>query len=202
MQRYMETEDPFFGVQRPGQRVIERELRRRFVPEGAGDWEAAVRALWAGPERELQYLAIGYAKGFRRRYLTLAAVPLFEELVRDAGWWDRVDDLAANCLGPVVARHREAMRPILERWIEDPDLWIRRTAILVHLKHGGETDVPMLFEFCRRQASDRTFWIRKAIGWALRQHARTDPQAVRAFVGELGDALSGLSRREATKHLG
>jgi 3-methyladenine DNA glycosylase AlkD len=93
------------------------------------------------------------------------------------------------------------MAPVLERWITSEDLWLRRTAILSQTRHRAQTDVPMLLDFCRRQASDRTFWIRKAIGWALREHAKTDPEAVRAFLVEMGDRLSPLSRGEAGKHL-
>lgn len=201
MQRYMKTDDPFFGVQRPALRVVERELRQQLGRRPSwSDWETAVWSLWIGPERELRYLAIGLAKAWRA-HLVPESVPVFERMVREGAWWDLVDDLAANCVGPVVLRHREVMRPVLERWIEDDDLWIRRTAILAQLKHKGETDADMLFDFCRRQAADKTFWIRKAIGWSLRQYARTDPQAVRAFLAEQGEALSGLSRREASKHL-
>ena len=199
MQRYMKTDQPFFGVQKPQQRPVFKAAIRDHPPHDAAAWEAGVRALWDGPERELQYAAIAYAKGFpRRRFLTPEALPLLEHLVRTGAWWDLVDDIAANCVGPVVANHRPAMRPVLERWIEDDDLWIRRTAILAQLKHRDDTDVAMLFDFCARQAADKSFWIRKAIGWALRQHARVDPDAVRDLPGRAtGTSLSGLSRREA-----
>lgn len=202
MQRYMKTDMPFFGVQKPQQRPVFKEAMARFPPADQADWEGAVRALWQGPERELKYAAITYARGYKRhRFLDLNSVPLLEHLVRTGAWWDLVDDVAANCVGPVVLSHREAMRPVLERWIEDDDLWIQRTAILAQLKHRDAIDADQLFDFCRRRASDPSFWIRKAIGWALRQHAKTDPDAVRHFLAEHGDALSGLSRREASKHL-
>lgn len=202
MQRYMKTDMPFFGVRKPQQRPIFKAAIARFPPADATAWAAGVTALWQGPERELKYAAIAYAKAFRRRrFLDPSSMPMLEGLVRTGAWWDLVDDIAANCVGVVVAQHREELRPLLERWIEDDDLWIRRTAILAQLKHRDDTDAAQLFDFCARQAADHTFWIRKAIGWALRQYARTDPDAVRAFLDQQGPRLSTLSRREASKHL-
>lgn len=203
MQRYMKTDMPFIGVSAGERRSVVKEAARRFVPPDRAAWEAAVTALWSGPEREMKYAAIDYGKHRWRgmEFVTLDSVPVFESMVRSGAWWDFVDDLAANCVGRVVKQHRDAMRPALERWIEDEDLWVRRTAILAQLKHKDETDADMLFDFCRRQEADKSFWIRKAIGWALRQHARVDPDAVRVFLAERGDRLSGLSRREAGKHL-
>ncbi|MBX2798990.1 MAG: DNA alkylation repair protein [Myxococcales bacterium] len=202
MQRYLKTEMPFFGVKRPQIRPVERKAKRAFPPTTRAQWETGVRRLWAGPERELKYVAIAYLKGFPRAdFLDVQSVPLLEHLVRDGAWWDLVDDIAANAVGTAVRKHRADLLPVLKRWITDEDLWIRRTAILAQLKHREQTDNQLLFAFCLAQASDTSFWIRKAIGWALRQHARTDADAVRAFLATHGAALSGLSRREASKHL-
>ena len=93
------------------------------------------------------------------------------------------------------------MHPKLDRWIDDRNLWIRRTAILSQLKHKGGTDRDQLFGYCLRRAGEKEFFIRKAIGWALREYAKTEPDAVRAFALEHREQLSGLSFREATKHL-
>lgn len=202
MQAYLKTEQPMYGTRRPDQKPIGRELKATFVPEDAAAWRAGVEALWAEPQRELQYAAIDYARGFaRRRFLTPDTLPLWERLAREGAWWDLVDEIAVHLVGGVVARHRAASREVLDRWIADDDLWVRRTAILAQIHHKGDTDVEQLFGYCLAQADDPTFWIRKAIGWALRQHARTDPDAVRAFLAAHGDRLSGLSRREASKHL-
>ena len=200
-QAYLKTDMPMLGTTRPVQKQVFRAFLREHAPADRAAWEAGALALWAGPERDLKYAAVDWVKGFRGRYLDLEAVPLLGRLVREGAWWDLVDDLAANAVGPIVLAHREEMRPVLERWIVDPDLWVRRTAILAQLKHREETDLDQLLAFCLRQADDRSFWIRKAIGWALRQHAHTDPDVVRAFLAEHGDRFSGLSRREASKHL-
>ncbi len=203
VQRYLKTDMPLFGVAKPLLRPILRELTSSVVDDAA-TWEAVVRSLWRGPERELKYLAIGYVRARpSRRFLTPDALPLLEQLVREGAWWDLVDEIAVHGVGPVVAHHREEVRPVLEAWIGDPDVWVRRTALLCQLQHKEATDFGQLTDFVRRQAADESFWIRKAIGWALRQHSRTDPDAVRAFLAsEDGQALAPLSRREAAKHLG
>jgi 3-methyladenine DNA glycosylase AlkD len=203
MRRYLKTGQPMFGVPHPEQKRVVKAFLADHPPADRDAWEAGARALWAGPERELRYATLTWLMAWKRKkFLDPRALPMLEGFVRDGAWWDLVDALAADPIGAIVASHREEVRPTLLRWIEDPDLWVRRTAILCQLKHRERTDVPMLLDFCRRQAGDRTFWIRKAIGWALRHHARTDPEVVRAFLAEMGDGLSGLSRREAGKHLG
>lgn len=198
---YLKTDMPMFGIPRPAHKDIARTLLKQHVPASREEWEAAVLGAWKGPERELKYAAIAILRGYRGRWLTMEAVPLLERLVREGAWWDLVDEIATHPVGDVLSAHRAEMRPVLERWIADDHLWLRRTAILAQVRHKEKTDVPMLLDFCRRQAGDPTFWIRKAIGWALREHAHTDPAVVRAFLVEMGDRLSPLSRTEAGKHL-
>jgi 3-methyladenine DNA glycosylase AlkD len=101
----------------------------------------------------------------------------------------------------IVLQNRDVMRPVLKRWIESPVMWLRRAAIICHNGHKLQTDWEQLSDFCLRRAHEKEFFIRKAIGWALREYARANPDAVRGFLGEHGHALSGLSRREAAKHL-
>jgi 3-methyladenine DNA glycosylase AlkD len=104
--------------------------------------------------------------------------------------------LASRVVGP------RAERAVLERWLDSGDLWLERTAILHQLGYGDRTDADFLFRACLTHAASTEFFLRKAIGWALRHYARTDPDAVLAFVADHADELSGLSRREALKHLG
>jgi 3-methyladenine DNA glycosylase AlkD len=91
---------------------------------------------------------------------------------------------------------------VVDTWIDSDDMWLRRTAIICQVGAKERTDADRLFRFCARRASEQEFFIRKAIGWALRQHARVDPESVARFVIEHRDELSGLSFREATKHIG
>ncbi len=200
MAAYMKTTMPFYGVKRPGWRPIERALKREWAPADRGAYEAAVLALWGLPHREEKYLAIAYAQTFTA-FVVPASMPLFERLVREGAWWDLVDGVASHLVGGAYAADRGAVRPSLDRWIEDPDMWIRRTAIICQLRHKAATDEAQLFDYCLRRAHEREFFIRKAIGWALRQYAKTAPEAVLGFLARHREALSGLSYREAARPL-
>lgn len=200
MQAYMKSEMPFWGVKKPGRVPIAKALTREFPPADAADYRRTVRQIWDLPRREDRYLAIAYARAFTE-FQTPEMLDLYAELVRDGAWWDFVDEIAINLVGMVWLRHRPETQKEMDLWIRDENLWIRRCAIIGQLKHKEEIDTRRLYRYCREQASDTDFFIRKAIGWALRQQARIDPDGVRSFLAEMGDELSGLSRREAAKHL-
>lgn len=196
----MKTDMPFFGVKSPQRRPIERTLIRAFPPASATGYRASVLELWNLPHREEKYVALAYARGFPR-FIVPDQLDLFERLVREGAWWDLVDETAVHLIGPVVLDHRAQTRAVLEEWIDDPDLWIRRTALICQIRHKAATDASMLFDFCSRSAHETDFFIRKAIGWALREYAKTAPDEVRSWVALHEVQLSGLSRREALKHL-
>jgi 3-methyladenine DNA glycosylase AlkD len=200
MQRYMKTEMPFLGVKKPERVPILRELVRDWVPGTRREYETLVTSLWKLPHREEKYLALGVARA-HDRFVTRSSVPLFRRLIVEGAWWDFVDEAAIKLTGRVLLRQRTAMAPTIASWLEHPDMWLRRSAMLAQIGHKGETDTDLLFHSCLTLASESEFFIRKAIGWALREYAKTAPSEVRGFVDRHGAALSGLSLREATKHL-
>lgn len=200
MAAYMKTDQPFYGVQTPARAQIFSELVERFPPRDRDEYREAVLALWGQPHREEQYLAVGYAKTFTQ-YVTLSSVPLYRRLIIDAAWWDLVDDIAVKLVGGVLFNQRERMTPKVRTWIDHKNPWLRRTAIIAQVGHRADTDETLLFDACTARLHESEFFIRKAIGWALREYAKTNPAAVRAFVSMHRDAMSGLSFREATKHL-
>ena len=116
-------------------------------------------------------------------------------------WWDVVDEIAQHLVGACLLADRDQVTDVMRAWAVDDDLWLRRTSVICQISHGTDVDRDLLTFAIERNLDDPSFWLRKAIGWALRQHARVDPAWVRAYVDSLGDRLSGLSRREATKHL-
>lgn len=200
MRAYLKTDMPMFGVKKPVLKQIFREAKGRFKPGGEARWREQVQALWAQPEREWKYLALSWARQ-RRAFIHRDQLDLFERMVREGAWWDLVDEIAVHLIGEVVRKERAAMVPVLRTWLADPHVWIRRTALLAQLKHRDQTDADFLFEGCARLAPESSFWIRKAIGWALREYSRTDPEAVHAFVAAHEAQLSGLSKREALRRL-
>jgi 3-methyladenine DNA glycosylase AlkD len=159
--------------------------------------------LWdEATHREERYAATALARHRTARpWQDPAALDLYRHLVVTGAWWDHVDEVASQLVGGVLAGHRDDVTPVMRAWAVDDDLWVRRTAVLCQLNHRAETDVDLLRDVVEANVDDRSFWLRKAIGWALREHAKTDPDWVRAEVHRLGDRLSGLSRREALRHL-
>ncbi len=199
MAAYMKTSQPFYGVAAPQVHAIAKAARKLFVPASHTQYRRNVLALWKLPHREARYAAIDYAQ--QRGFQTPESIPLYERMIREGAWWDFVDAIASNLVGLAYLEHRKAIRPVLDRWIEDPDLWIRRTAILAQLRHKRETDSAQLFRYSLQCAAEREFFIRKAIGWALREYSKAEPAKVKAFLLKNRQTLAPLSLREAAKQL-
>lgn len=208
-QAYMKSSMPYRGLTSPELRTLLRPLLADpgLAPASREAWEADVRALWDDTAfREERYAALAVA-GHRvaRPWQDPDTLGLYRYLVETGAWWDLVDAVAADRVGPILLRHRKVVTPVMRSYAVDGHLWVRRTAVLAQLKHREETDLDLLSDVIDANLEGSTygreFFIRKAIGWALRQHARVDPSWVRAFVESRGDRLSGLSRREALKHL-
>ena len=204
-QAYMKSAMPYRGITAPQLRAILRPLlaapHHRLTR--SGDWERAVRELWDGAtHREERYAATALT-GHRayRAWQDPDALPLYQHLVATGAWWDHVDELASRRVGPILLAHKATVTPAVRDWAADEDLWLRRTAILSQLTFRDRTDLDLLGHAIEVNLDDPSFWVRKAIGWALRQHARTDPDWVREAVAGYGQRISGLSRREALKHL-
>ena len=200
MQRYLKTSMPMFGVRKPAQRELVATLADAFRPTSSGEYRSHTLELWSGEQREFKYLAILYARRFQE-HVTLESVPVYERMVREGAWWDLVDETAVHLVGTVLLREREAMRPILDAWIADDDLWIRRSAILAHNAHKDATDFEQLFRFALKLAPETDFFAQKAVGWALRHQSHRVPDDIAAFVLAHEDKWSTVTWTEATKHL-
>ena len=200
MAAYMKTDMPFYGVQNPLRKTILRSLVREFPAESFAAYESNVRALWAEPHRESKYLAIGYARSFVS-YISNESMPLYRDLIVDGAWWDFVDEVATQLIGTVLLKNRAMVQPTIRTWIEAEDLWLRRASIICQLKHKEATDTCLLSDACMANIDDKEFFIRKAIGWALREFAKTNADWVRQFVTVHESEMAPLSLREATKHL-
>ena len=199
MKAYMKGRSEFLGVPTPERRTASKPFIAAGREATADQLLAAADACWAEPEREFQYVAVSLLKRWNQS-LGPDSLTRIERLIRLKSWWDTVDALAGGVVGPLVARN-PALTATIDVWVDDPDFWIARTAILHQLGYGADTDADRLFEYVDRRAADTEFFVRKACGWALRQYARHDPEAVRAYVLARGELLSGLTRREALKHL-
>lgn len=200
MAAYMRGQFPFLGIQSPAQRVLAREVLADLPRPTQDDLRAVALRCWELPEREYQYFACTWL----RRHARLCSASFLDGTARHLlvtrSWWDTVDALAAHLVGPLVARH-PALVSTMDAWAKDDDVWLARTALLHQLRYQHATDADRLFDYCTALAAHRDFFIRKAIGWALREYAKTDPTAVRSYVRAHRSQLSPLSVREALKNL-
>jgi 3-methyladenine DNA glycosylase AlkD len=209
-QAYMKSVMPYRGVTAPQLKATLRPLLadpayRLVDPD---EWEATIRRLWDDARfREERYAAIAISmhRLYRPWAQNRSSMPLYRDLVESGAWWDYVDEIASRRIGPVLRAHPGPESERMRTWAVADSLWVRRAAILSQLSSKSETDRQLLLDCITPNLEDREFFIRKAIGWSLRQYAHFDASAadwVRAVVEELGPRLSPLSRREALKHLG
>lgn len=202
MRAYMQDQFAFLGIH-----ATPRRQALRALP-GLKDWTAPAllalaEALWALPEREFQYAAVDLLAKYHRQ-LDLQSLPSLIALVQRKSWWDSVDALA-GVVGDILLQARQQGHDgqhTMDSCLGHSNVWVRRVAMLHQLGWKEQTDESRLLTYALRLASEPDFFIRKAIGWALRDYARTRPEAIRAFLAQHGQVFSGLTRREAGKHLG
>lgn len=199
MAAYMRNQFPFFGVPTEERRRLTREALRGLPKPAEADAVGVALLCWEYDERELQYAGSEYLCA-HLGVCSIAVMGSLEELITNRSWWDTVDLLCRHGSGAIVRRHRE-QRAVLDRWIGSDDIWLARSAILHQERWGRQTDQDVLFDYCLRRAADTEFFVRKAIGWALRSYAHTDVAAVRSFLLAHDRELSGLSKREALKRV-
>jgi 3-methyladenine DNA glycosylase AlkD len=200
MAAYMKSATPCLGVRVPQVRALVRAEARRRPPTSTAALRDTVAMLW----REATYREERYAATellnvpAARRLREPGLIDLYEELIVSGAWWDHVDEVAGR-VGELLLEFRAEIRPVIVSWQRSPDRWLRRTSVICQRSARDRTDLGLLTAAIEANAGDPDFFLRKAIGWALRSYAYTDPEWVRVFVAS--HELSPLSVREATKHL-
>jgi len=203
MQAYMKSAMPYRGVTSPNHKpIFKKAIEDHPLPDRAA-WAATVRRLFhEASYREEWYGAVALLTHRRyRAHLTLDELPLCEELIVAGAWWDVVDEVATGPLRDLLVANPRAMGSAMRKWSVSPNLWKRRSSIICQVGRRSSIDLRLLYDCIEPNLADRDFFIRKAIGWALRDHAWVDPEEVVRYVAANEARLSSLSRREALKNV-
>lgn len=200
MRAYLRNQFEFLGIAAPVRQKALLDIRKSQMP--AAEMLRAASLLWKRPEREYRYAAVDLLSA-NVGLLRLQHLPKIRALITTDSWWDTVDSLASVVNRMVrAARLTDASaQTVMDEWIKSPDMWVRRTAMIHQLGWRMETDTKRLFHHAETLASEKDFFARKAVGWALRDFARWDPVTVGNYVLKKGHLFSTLTVREATKHL-
>lgn len=206
MKKYMRDKFDFYGISSPIRRDIEKKVLKNFTPLARGDLLEIAKLSWAEKHREVQYFASDLTRKYAKvlagdtEKACLESLEVAKHMLTTKSWWDTVDLLAAHIVGTLAKQQPRAVLKVMDEWIVHEDMWLRRTAILHQLSYKGDTDTDRLFRYCLLCSDEKEFFIRKAIGWALREYFKHDSKAVKQFVSDNADRLSNLSKREALKH--
>lgn len=197
MEAYMKNQFTFLGI-KAGKR---KQLLSEFIKENGAPTDLLdyVIVLFKEEEREFQHVAIDLLSRYGKEQ-PREAIQVYEKLIVTKSWWDTVDGLAGTIISNHFKLYPDLIPTYNEAWINGENIWLARTAILFQLKYKEQTDTELLFSNCEKWLGSKEFFIQKAIGWALRQYAKVDSEAVRVFVNT--HPLAPLSRREALKHIG
>jgi 3-methyladenine DNA glycosylase AlkD len=198
MKKYMREQFEFLGIKSPQVKVLIREHVGKHGLPALDGLDQIARELWGLPQREFQYGAISLMERAEKQ-LPLNSIKTLEYMITHKSWWDTADNIS-HVVGVLFCKYPTMQKKYLAKWRASKNIWLRRTAILFQLDYKGKTDFDLLCEIIRENLGSKEFFINKAIGWALRQYARTDPKAVKKFVNATKE-LHPLSRREAMKHL-
>ncbi len=198
MSAYMKGHFPFVGVKSPERRAFQKGYFPHWKRVFSRDPFPVARQLWECREREFQYIALDWLRTCSVWKIP-GSIAIFEKLILDRSWWDTVDILAANLVGPYLKTYPAELSKWIDRWDRSDNFWLNRSALIFQLRYKEETDADLLFYLIENHSRNKEFFIRKAIGWSLRELSKYKPERVREFLGT--HELSGLSRKEATRYL-
>lgn len=197
MSAYMKNKFPFLGIKKPLLEKVLKPFLEAYKAEPTIDWQL-IHQLWDLPEREFQYTAMLILQVQKKR-LVLEDLAEIERLISHRSWWDTVDFLATHLLGFLGLNHIESMQGTMLIWSRSSNIWIARSSLLFQLKYKTQTDTDLLAACILNNATSEEFFIRKVIGWILREYSKTNAEWVSAFIKE--NTLSSLSVREGSKYL-
>ncbi|WP_110928795.1 DNA alkylation repair protein [Bacillus massiliglaciei] len=196
--KYLRNQFEFLGIRTPVRRKLTNQFLKDCGLPAKEQLKEVVLVLWQLPEREYQQAALDILGKMKNR-LGPDEMPWLTELIVMKSWWDTIDVLSPHIIGSLFQNYPELIPEYADHWIESENIWLQRSAILFQLKYKVKADEERLTRFILRRADSDEFFIQKAIGWILREYAKTNPDFVISFVSR--HSLKPLTRREALKHL-
>ena len=197
MSKYMLNKFEYIGIKTPERREIFKNFFKEYKNKEKIDWEF-VNKCWENKYREFQYVAADYLKNMKDK-LTINDIPKFKRLILEKSWWDTIDNLDMT-IGALALKDSNVNKILLE-WSLDENIWLRRIAIDHQLLRKEKTDIELLEKILKNNLGQTEFFINKAIGWALRDYSKTNPEWVKNFIEENKENMAKLSIKEASKYL-
>ncbi|MBK9733527.1 MAG: DNA alkylation repair protein [Saprospiraceae bacterium] len=197
MKAYMKGQFDYFGINAPLRKEIVKDIRKKYRLQYDETIWVLIDLLWNSDQREMQYIALDLLVPFAKK-MTCKCLPILEQMIITKSWWDTVDNIAPNIVGVIFKNDHNCRNLYVAKWTESDNIWLQRSAILFQLKYRLETDQNLLMETILKQENSKSFFVRKAQGWALRQYSNFNPNFVSAFI-EANPELSGLTKREAMR---
>lgn len=198
MSRYMKNLFPFIGIEAPNRKeIFKQHLAKHGLPEYK-ELFPIIKSCYALPEREYHYFAIDLSGKFARK-AGEEFIPAIEFMIAENSWWDSVDSVASNCTRDFFKRNIPLQIPVTRKWMNCGNMWLQRASVLFQLNYKNETNEKLLYKYILELKGSNEFFIQKAIGWALREYSKSNPQSVKKFLAE--NKLAKLSVREAGKYL-
>ena len=196
MQKYMKNHFPFLGIRAPERKQLLKPLMKDIGFLENEQIRPFITELWELPEREYQYVAVEYLVKYKKKLIE-TDIDLLEYLIVNKSWWDTVDLIASHLVGSLLLKYPNFINERGDDWVNSDNMWLKRTMILFQLKYKNQTNETLLFSIIDQTAHINEFFIQKAIGWALREYSKTNPEAVVHFIESR--ELSNLSKREGLK---
>jgi 3-methyladenine DNA glycosylase AlkD len=198
MQNYMKNHFQFLGIASDNWRKPFRAFLKQASVPTHKELKIIALQFFQLPEREFHYCGIEYL-AYYKKHLLPDDITFLEQLITTHSWWDSVDSISSQLIAPFFQKYPEWIAPVTEQWMNSDNIWLQRVCLIFQLSYKSKTDTALLANYCLRLAHSKEFFIAKAIGWALRQHARIDADWVQTFVAT--HKFQPLSKREALKHL-
>ena len=200
MSAYMKGLFPFLGISAPTRKLLVNQwIKETGIKSDPEKARAIIRSLYTEKEREYHYAAIDLLLVLPTKSLKENDDQLLEFLITQHSWWDSVDLIASHTMGKYLIRFPERTDQLISSWRNSENMWLNRSCLLFQLKYREKTNSELLFSLVDQYKSSKEFFIRKAIGWSLREYSKWGKEKVRAFV--LASGIDGLAKREASKYL-